>query len=190
MDPDEHPQDGKKREPREEDIVIPLRRPFTQLVLAALLFGGAAAFFAHRASTNDRGLILNGIIHFDPDGADVFYVVMALLSAGMSAMGAFGMWRLSRIDPFRVVIRKKSISLPSGPPVRAAESTISFRDVVGVELLPPQKPVRLAIHAAGGTHGIAANTLPEGWTLREIGDLVMERARRAQQKHGERRGAT
>jgi hypothetical protein len=70
---------------KREDTIIPLRRPYRELVLGFVLFGAAAAYLFYRASTNDRGLILNGLIHLDPSGAGTFFVVLGLLSVGMSA---------------------------------------------------------------------------------------------------------
>ena len=45
------------------DAVIELKKPYASLAMGVLFFGGCGYFLFDRASTNDRGLIINGIIH-------------------------------------------------------------------------------------------------------------------------------
>ncbi len=46
------------------------------MVLSGLFFGACAAVLGHKASTNTRGLMLNGIIELSPSGASTFYWVL------------------------------------------------------------------------------------------------------------------
>lgn len=165
--------------PKKEDVVIPLRRPYMPLVLGLLLFGAGAFFFYHEASTNVRGLIINGLIHLDPDGADIFYAVMAVLSGVMSAGSAFGIWRWSQKKPFHLVLSEKSILMPSGPALRPTDSRVFYRDIHAVELFPPApaKPVRLVVHAKTGVFGVLASWMPSEHGLRELSELLVSRIR-------------
>jgi hypothetical protein len=61
-------------------------RPMGTL-LAMLFFGACAGFMFYLAVTNDRGLIINGLITLDPKGADVFYAVTGIVSALFVVLG-------------------------------------------------------------------------------------------------------
>ena len=63
------------------------RVKLTTAIWPILLFGAAAWFFIHEAVTNDRGLIINGLIHLGITGATVFYWVMASFSMGFVLLG-------------------------------------------------------------------------------------------------------
>jgi len=184
MSTDEAPKKKKrKREERKADeIVIPLVRPYKQVILAVLLFSACAVFLAYLAKTNDRGVIIYHLIHLGPDGADIFYAVLSLLSAGFVAIGVLGAYRISRFETFQLVLGDSTLSMPTGATFRVTEAEILFRDIVSVEMLPPDAPKRLMIHARTGSHGLPANYLPNGWTLREVGDRIIERARKENQQ--------
>lgn len=55
------------------------------------LFGACTAAFGYMATTNDRGLTLNGILEFGPGGATTFFWVLTALSAAFVAIGVWGL---------------------------------------------------------------------------------------------------
>lgn len=170
--------DGKKKSLKEPEIVVPLRRPYTQLGLGLVMFGFCAWFMAEQANTNDRGLIINGLIHLGPDGADIFYAVMALLSAGMSAGAAYAIYKYSRYASFEVVLGAKSMKIPV-PAFRATgDGKIRYRDIRAVQLDPPAKPARLVIHHEDGSYGIPAMWMAGGQTLSWLADQIVDRMRK------------
>ena len=63
------------------------------------------------ALTNNRGLVLNGILHFSPTGATIFY---AVCSAICFAVLAFTSLSLIRRIAFRNQLRRLS-NVGSGP---------------------------------------------------------------------------
>lgn len=167
-----------KKGPRSTDIVIELKRPYTALSLAFILFGGSAAFMVNRAQTNDRGLIINGLIELDSSGADVFYAVMAVLSVGFSLMGALSLYNFARRKQFRVVLGRRSMTLP--PSVAAfrmhdGEEKVLFKAITSVEL----HPQAIIIHTEEKRHAIATRWLPEGWPARELADTIVQRTQEA-----------
>ena len=162
---------------RVKPTVVPLRRPYPEIALATLLFTACAAFFAHRASTNDRGLILNGIIHFEPGGADTFYAVMALLSLGMAGLALVGALRVSQIKEFRILVGSKSVTFPAGPLYRAKEVTVPLDRIVAVETQPAAKPVTLLVREDDAAYAIPSRWFTEGWTPREAADVIIARVR-------------
>jgi hypothetical protein len=168
----------RKKKSKETDLVIPLRKPYTQLVLAVLFFGAGAAFMFYRASTNDRGLILNGIIHFEPGGADVFYAVMGLLSFGFVAMGALGIYNFARIEPFALTIGAKRIQLPSGRPSGIRMVELRIDEVESISIFPPGGEAKsVVVRTFAGMHSISANWLPPEWSAVRLSDELVARMR-------------
>ncbi|MFT3771675.1 MAG: hypothetical protein QM820_40200 [Minicystis sp.] len=169
-----------KAKDRERTTTIPLRKPYPELVLTLILFAACAFFFIHEANTNDRGLIINGIIHLDPGGADVFYAIMAIFSAGLTAMGLFGSVRLSAIKDFRIRIAGGSITFPAAPLYRTHEVEIPLDRVTAVETRPTGKAMTLVIHEDGAAHMVPSRWFPEGHSAREAAETIIAEVRREQ----------
>lgn len=162
-------------------LEIPLRRPYLELLLGALFFAVCAAVLTHRAQTNDRGLILNGIIHFEPGGADVFYAVLAILSGAFCALGVLVAARFAALEEFRIIVGPRSITLPSMHPLRGArEVTVPLDRIESVELHPPAKPITLVIREDDRSHSIPQRWLPKGLSADEVAGAIIERVRGAQ----------
>jgi len=166
-----------KTRDRGKPTIVPLRRPYPEIALGALMFMGCAAFFAHRASTNDRGLILNGIIHFDPGGADTFYTVMALLSLGIAGLALAGALRVAQIKEFRILVGPKSVTFPAGPLYRAKEVTVPLDRIVAVETQPAAKPVTLVVREDDVAYAIPSRWFTGGWSAREAAEVIIARVR-------------
>ncbi|NJK52648.1 MAG: hypothetical protein HC936_07155 [Leptolyngbyaceae cyanobacterium SU_3_3] len=82
------------------------------------------------AYTNDRGLILNGVIEFSVSGATIFYWIMTALSA---TFVVFGMWTIFTTLVHGipdVMLAKDSISFPVGFPIKRA-FTLPFSEITG-----------------------------------------------------------
>ncbi|WP_438038171.1 hypothetical protein [Sorangium sp. So ce128] len=173
MKASEHAADGA--------LEIPLRRPYLELLLSAFFFAVCAAVLAHRAQTNDRGLILNGILHFEPGGADVFYAVLATLSGAFCALGVLVAARFAALKEFRIVLGHRSITLPSMHPLRGArEVTVPLDRVESVELQPPAKPITLVIREDDRSHNIPQRWLPRGRSAEEVAGAIIARVRGSQ----------
>jgi hypothetical protein len=169
-------------EPKRRAETIELARPYGQFALASLFFAVAAIFMASRASTNDRGLIINGIIHLEADGADVFYGVLAALSAAFVIVGVLGMNALRCRKTFRIVIGKSSVTLPA--PIRFWQGRVEeaikvrYEDLAAVSLSPAGSPALLTLTRRGGPAiHLAKRVVREGWTLGEIAERILQAAR-------------
>ncbi|MDC3957298.1 hypothetical protein [Polyangium jinanense] len=172
------PEKTKRKKRSEPKIQIPLRKPYRQLVPGLILFGACAAFFFHRSSVNDRGLILNGLFHFDPDGADVFYAVLGVLSVGMSVMALLGILRFAKLDPFELVLGAKSLSFPVGRPMSMQVISVPIREIVSVGLQPPESPKSIIVQVRdGNVYWIPSNWLPKEWTVQDLNAALVERLR-------------
>jgi len=62
-----------KTEPVTEYSQFDYNPKWSLLILLAAMFGGAAAFFAYKANSNEFGLVINGIVHLSKNGANIFY---------------------------------------------------------------------------------------------------------------------
>jgi hypothetical protein len=158
--------------------VIELARPYGRFALGAVMFTGCALLLAHEAETNDRGLIINGIIHLDPGGADAFYAVLAALSTAFVVVAILGIRALHARKVFRVVIGKKAVTLPAtfraweaAPP---PDDKIRYEDLVSIALSPNHLKI---VRRDGGPVLLAKHFVPDGLTLRELSDRIMSRAR-------------
>jgi hypothetical protein len=167
-----------KTRDRADTTIVPLRRPYPEIALGMLLFTACAAFFAHRASTNDRGLILNGIIHFDPGGADTFYAVMAGLSLCFAGLAVAGALRVSQIKAFRILVGAKSVTFPAGPLYRAKEVTVPLDRIVAVETHPAAKPVTLVVREDDAAYAIPSRWFTAGWSAPEAAEVIITQVRR------------
>ncbi|WP_437964649.1 hypothetical protein WMF04_33840 [Sorangium sp. So ce260] len=164
-----------------DTLEIPLRRPYRELLLSGVFFAICAAVLAHRAHTNDRGLILNGIIHFEHGGADVFYAVLAILSGAMSALGLLVAARFAALKQFRILLGPRSVTLPSMHPFRGArEVTVLLDRIDAVEMQPPARPVALVIREDDRAHSIPRRWFPEGWSVQEVAGAIIARVREGQ----------
>ncbi len=158
-------------------VTIELVRPYGRFALITVMFGGAAAFLAHRASTNDRGLVINGIIHLGPSSADVFYAVLAILSVGFVAIGLLALRAFHARKTLRVVIGKTQVTMPGR--FRAWEGfqedvTLRYEDLLSIAVGPQFLRI---LRRDGQSLFLAKHFVPEGWTLRSLADRIMGQAR-------------
>lgn len=58
------------------------------IALCAVFFGAGAAILGYIAATNDRGLVINGILPLSRDGATVFDWSLCALSIGFVVIAA------------------------------------------------------------------------------------------------------
>ncbi len=98
------------------------------MALCILFFGACAAVLGSKAFSNDRGLVLNGIITFSENGAATFYWVLTALSLGFVIIGglaiiqrAFGSQTLEITD--------SSVRIPLGF-VKKTTKEVEFADVI------------------------------------------------------------
>lgn len=163
---------------RSKIAVIPLRRPYKEAILPLVLFGACAAFFFVKASNNDRGLILNGVIHMEREGADWFYAIMGVLSAGMASLGALGAWRISQIKNFQVDLGRKEMTFPSAPIIRTPVVTVPYDRIDAVEM----NEASVYIREGEKVYSIPSKWIAEGWTPKQIVEEVITRVRTVRSK--------
>lgn len=170
---------------RAKVALIPLRRPYKEAILALILFGGCAAFFYVRASNNDRGLILNGIIEMGPAAADWFYAILGLLSAAMAFAGLFGSWRISQIKNFHIDLGRKEMTFPSAPVLRTPLVTVPYDRIDSVEIVGEGSTASLIIREGNQAYSIPGRWIGEGWSAQQILEEIITRVRTMRAKSAE-----
>ena len=81
------------------------------MLLAGALFGVFGLGLGHEALTNDRGLLLNGVIELETSGATVFYWILTLVCLGFVVCGLGGVI-LGMTSRRTVVLGDNSLSTP------------------------------------------------------------------------------
>lgn len=168
---------------RSKIALIPLRRPYKEAGLVAVFFGPCAAFFYHRATTNDRGLILNGLIEMGPEAADWFYAIFGIMSAGFVVMGLWGAWRISQIKNFQIDLGRKDMTFPSAPMYRTPVVTVPYDRIDAVELLGEGPAASVVIREGAQVYSIPGRWIAEGWTSQQILEEVITRVRTIRAKN-------
>ena len=158
-------------------VIIELVRPYRTLVLAGLLFLAAGAWALHRAETNDRGLLIDGIIHLDPGGADVFYGVVGIFSLGMGGAGVYSAVCLRLRKEFRLVLGVRSVSFPHGAILRMETAKIPYDDVLSVATLPAQSPSLVRVDTRDGAWFLSGRYLPGDWPVAAVAKEIVDRWR-------------
>lgn len=83
------------------------------MLWCGVLFAVAGAYLMHRASTNHRGLIINGLIELGVDGATRFYSVFAVFSWCVVALALYATLSGLIRGP-RLLLNEDSMVVPTG----------------------------------------------------------------------------
>ena len=92
-------------------LSYPYRPKPLSVVFAIALFGVATFVLRDAAQTNDRGLVINGLIRLGPGEATIFYWCMTALSAAFVVLIAAVVLR-SRFFPQRVTLTANELAAP------------------------------------------------------------------------------
>lgn len=162
-----------ERDPERPGVVryryVPRLRP---LLLATLFFGACLAFYVWRAWSNDRGLIINGLVELEAGGATIFFAVLALASAGFVAIGLWAM--LIRVrGPSYLVLDETALSIPSR--VGRKPKLVAYSSMREIRLLTAQGQTMLQITTDSGKATLGGIMLASDEQLREVGEALTRR---------------
>lgn len=136
------------------------------------MFGLATIFFAREALTNDRGLIINGIIELSETGATVFYWVFSFLSfCFVLAMIVVTIHRLKVRQ--RIAFTASEIIVPASR-WSAEEKSIKYNDIssLSVSKLSGQKFLSI-IHSDGKS--VIHNSMLPSKVFEEVVELLSKK---------------
>ena len=92
-------------------LSYPYRPKVSSTVFGVLLFGAAAFVLGDAAQTNDRGLVINGLIRLAPGEATIFYWCMTAIGAAFVVLiAAVLLW--SQFFPQRVTLTANEFAAP------------------------------------------------------------------------------
>ena len=160
------------------DLVYAYKPKPVVMALGAVFFALCAAFFANNALTNDRGLIIDGLIRLDIGQATVFYWIMLSAGAAMSLAGLVGLIR-GLTSAQTLIIGATAIQVPKSPMGnnRVSVAYADIRDMVRTQV---RNQVFLVIHHSRGKLTIMASMLPSRAKFEEVCQLLTERVHQAQ----------
>ncbi|NLD98690.1 MAG: hypothetical protein GX640_02355 [Fibrobacter sp.] len=140
------------------DIHISYRPNKIIFLFATLFFGLCCWGMSYAALTNDKGLILNGIITLSVQNATIFYWCFSALAAGFVVCGIV-LLVLSFVSKNEIVISSDCLIAPKNS-FSKKMITVNFKDINGVEIQAIQKTRILNIYHVDGRLSIADSMLP------------------------------
>ncbi|HET6764128.1 MAG TPA: hypothetical protein VFH27_10660 [Longimicrobiaceae bacterium] len=136
------------------------------MLIAIVFFGAAAAVMANAAATNQRELIIEGMIHLSVAGATKFYLGLSVAAALFVVAGALGL-TAGRRTPRYVRLTPTEISAPKS--FFAKEPTVvPLGQIREVEVQTIQKQRMLNIYHAQGSLTVIQSMLPNPAAFEEL----------------------
>lgn len=143
-------------------------------LMGLLLFGAGAVVLGWIAHTNDHGLVLNGGIRFNVDGATFFYWVLA----GLFVLVVFitvGMVLITLLHGVPdIVLTAESISFPNGFPVKRA-LVLPLGEITKIQVFEVSGQRLMELQTAARRYCIALNWLESKETAQHLTDVIKER---------------
>lgn len=157
------------------EVRIPYKPNPLIFLFATLFFGAAAGGMSYAAITNDRGLILNGIISLSEQGATRFYWGVAGTALAFVITGLAVLIR-GMSSPKEICISDTKISAPKSAFSNTCE-VITYMNITNVSVQTIQGTRLLHIDHQGGRLSIPGSMLP---TKRALDDLETDLKNRIQ----------
>lgn len=143
------------------------------LIASGLICGIGGYFFQAEAASNDRGLIINGIIELSTSGATTFYLVFSWLLFALVTPVAFLL--IARLlNPQTLVLADDGLYLPKRPWSREP-TLIRYGDIRGVLAYEINGQQLLDITHAGGVQHVPRALFE---SAQEFDEFTRELARR------------
>lgn len=143
------------------------------ILLYGGMFGVAAAIFAVKASSNDRPLLINGIIELSENGATIFYWVFCFLSLCFVLI-AIGLV-FHRLKYRQCLAFTASEIIVPASRWSAAEKTIRYEDITSLSVSKISGQKFLYIIHSDGKYIVNASMLPSSKVFEEVIDLLSKK---------------
>jgi hypothetical protein len=156
-----------------ETIRYPYKPKLWVMLLAGLFFAGCAVILGGVARSNDRGLIINGIISFEADGATTFYWILAGVSALFVVVAVFAASR-ALTSQQELVIDGRAISAPKRGTSKVI-LTVPFANITDLRIMQVASQKFLTIHHSDGKLEIVRDMLPRKADFETVVELVEAR---------------
>ncbi len=160
-----------------ERLQYPYRPSWKLIVGVTALFGACLVFFIHQTVTNDRGVIINHAIELGPQGATIFYGVLAFFSGVFVVAGLFMAVARTRFE-HRLVIDEQGVELPSKA-WKAEHMRVAFSDIGDVRHMVMNGSHWIAVTHQNGKLNIDGNRLPSKADFEIVMRTLVDRVERA-----------
>lgn len=140
------------------------------IILCGAMFGYATVVFTQDALSNDRGLIINGLIELSENGATIFYWVFAFFSFCF-VLGAIAITVHRLKFRQRIAFTDSEVIVPASH-WSAAEKSIKYADISSLSVSSISGRKDLNIIHSGGKSVINASMLPSSKVFQEITDFL------------------
>ena len=151
------------------------RPSWKNMALVILFFGFCAVFLGMKAASNVKPLSLFLVWDLSPQGATVFFWVIASVSGLFVTGGLFGIWRrLSRTQ--RIALDDEGLLLPKSA-ISNQEIRVPYSGVIGLSITSVAGERVMTIWLKNGTsHGISGSLLPTPRDFDEILETIRQHA--------------
>jgi len=152
------------------------------ILLAIGFFVACAAVFVRAAATNDRGLIIEGLITLSTPRATIAYWCMAAVSMVFVAAGAAGLMS-NRRGPRVVRLTATELQAPKSAFARQP-TVVRLDDVRGVALREIHRQRMLTVAHSGGSLTITQSMLPGRAEFDALSEALHSRLQRRDASRG------
>jgi len=150
----------------QDTLEYPFRANPRTTLLAIAFFGACGLWMARNAVTNDRGVIINGLITLETGGATTLYWCMAGVCALFVIAGAIGLSgnrgrpRVVRLTPTHLVAPRNGFAREA--------TTIPLTDIRDLGMQEIHRQRIMTIHHTGGNLSIVQSMLPGAAAFDEL----------------------
>lgn len=149
-----------------ETIAYPYKPKTRMMFRGFFFFGVGAVILAFSALTNKKGLVINGLIHLDPQGATTFNWFMAAICAVFAVL-AFMLILFGLFSNQFLSLSETELSAPKWL-LSPANTIVPFSSIQRLELKTVGKLHFLAVHHTEGKLTIQAQKLPDQEAFAEV----------------------
>ena len=142
----------------------------TTTLICILFFGLCTAVLGVKAASNDRGLILNGILTFSEQGASIFYWILTALSFGFVVIGLLVIIQRAT-GTLNLELSENELKIPSGF-FKKTMTQVSLSDVTGISELEVHGQKFLYLHTAERKFCVSRALMPSKQSYEEIKELI------------------
>jgi hypothetical protein len=157
-------------------LEYPYKANVWMMLAGIAFFGACTAMMVYAALTNDRGLILNGIITFSMDGATVFYWCVAAVCVLFVLFATFAL--VSGVaNPMSIQLTPTELSAPRNGFSRK-RTAIPLNDIVDVGVLTVQRQRFMNVYHRAGKLSVAQSMLPNPEAFEKLHAALVASVRR------------
>jgi hypothetical protein len=132
-------------------------RPNAGKMVLAIVFFAVCAGVGYLATTDNKALLIDGVIYLTPDQAKIFWWVITGLSVAMSLGGVLGLIQ-AMIGDQRLKLTDEAVTLPKSA-FGWATVTIPYHDIVALGITAVRNQRFLRIKTARKTYTIMESRL-------------------------------